>query len=352
MTENGMLIFADDPVHRWQRSIANKAFTPRRVAELEPTIQAIADSVIDGFGGRGECDLFREFAIPFTIRVIAKVVGVDDSRIDDFFRWGSDVISAFGADADVVDRSYRSTMEFHAYFAEIVSKRRHALDTGGSVPNDIMTALITAESDGQHLNDAELFMGAQQIMTAGFETTASTIATGIWLVLSHPAQLSRLQLDPEKYVLMVEEVLRYAAPLEGLCRTANEDTEVGGIPIPKNGRVRWVMASANRDARVFDRPDEFDIDRAPKELRKHLAFGTGIHTCLGAALARMELKVAFSTLLRRLSNLRLDPHRNPNRNEALLINGFNYMPVVWEPTKSRSGGDSAATVHPIAQQPA
>lgn len=330
MTEDGMLIFADAPAHRWQRSIANKAFTPRRVAELEPDIQKTADAIVDGIHGRGECDLFADFAAPFTIRVVAKVVGVDDSRIEDFYRWGTDLMSGFGGDKDGHERSFRSGMEFYAYFAELVGSRRELIAGGEPVPDDILTAMITADAEGKTLNDTELFMGAQQFMTAGFETATTTVANGIWLLHHHPEQREKVLNDPSKFPNLVEEVLRFASPLEGLCRTANEDTTIAGTPIPKDAKVRWLMASANRDGRQFERPDEFDVDRDPKELRKHLSFGFGVHTCLGAALARMELKVAFETLLRRLPNLRLDDTREPTRNPALLVSGFDYLPVVWD----------------------
>ncbi|GAA5146092.1 cytochrome P450 [Pseudonocardia eucalypti] len=334
LTEDGMLLFSDDPAHRWQRSIANKAFTPRRVALLEPDIQKVADDLIDQLYPRGECDLHLEFAAAMTIRVVAKVVGVDDSRIDDFFRWGNDTIGAFGADEEGIKRSFTSGMEFLAYFNELLEDRRTKLANDEEVPDDILTAMITAadEETGKKLSDVELFMGAQQFMVAGFETTTTTIGSGIWLLNQHPEQLQKVKDNPDLILVLVEEVLRYASPLEGLCRTATEDTEIAGVKIPKGGKVRWLMASANRDERAFERADEFDLDRDRVQVRKHLSFGHGIHMCLGSALARMELKIAFETLLRRLPNLRPDPDKQPERNKALLVSGFSYLPVVWDVT--------------------
>jgi cytochrome P450 len=330
LTEDGMLLFADQPAHRWQRSIANKAFTPRRVAALEPDIRKVADDLLDELYPRGECDLFTEFAVPMTVRVVARVVGVDDSRIDDFSRWGNDIIGAFGADADGVQRSAASAMEFYAYMAELVGSRRAALAAGEPVPDDILTAMITAEAEGKMLNDTELFMGAQQFMVAGFESSATSMVNGIWLLDRNPEQRRKLAEDPSRFTLLVEEVLRHSPPLEGLCRTAREDTEVAGVKIPKGGKVRFMMSSANRDERAFSRPEVFDLDRDPKEMRKHLAFGHGIHMCLGAALARLELRIAFEALLERLPNLRVDPEGTPTRNPALIVNGFNSLPVLWD----------------------
>jgi len=338
MTEEGMLIFADDPAHRWQRSIANRAFTPRRVAELEPDIQRVADDVIDSLHPRGECDLFTEFAAPMTIRVIAKIVGgVDDSRIDDFFRWGNDTMGAFGSDDDFAERSFASAMEFHAYFSEILDARRTALAQGDPVPDDILNALIVAEAEGRKLSDVELFMGAQQLMTAGFETTTTALANGIWLLDQHPEQRALVENDPALIPELVEETLRFASPVEGLYRTTNEDVEIHGTRIPKGSRVRFVLSAANRDSRQFERADEFDLMRDPVDLRKHVAFGHGIHTCLGAALARIEMKVAFETLLRRLPNLHVDPDKTPTRNPFLLVSGFNYLPVLWDRPETAPG---------------
>ncbi|GAA5149578.1 hypothetical protein GCM10023321_13640 [Pseudonocardia eucalypti] len=129
----------------------------------------------------------------------------------------------------------------------------------------------------------------------------------------------------------MEETLRFASPLEGICRTARHDTEIGGVPVPKGAKVRLMLASAGRDAEQFERPDEFDIERERSELRRHLSFGVGIHTCIGAALARAELRIGISALLAGLPGLRLDPDEEPTRTQALLVSGFSKLPIRWDP---------------------
>jgi cytochrome P450 len=167
-------------------------------------------------------------------------------------------------------------------------------------------------------------------MTAGFETAMTTMASAVHLLCTHPEQRATLEADPGLIGVAVEEVLRFTSPLEGICRTALEDTEINGVPVPKGAKIRLMLAAAGRDEQLFDRADDFDISRDPAELRRHLSFGVGIHTCIGAALARTELRIGLSTLLAALPGLRLDPDDEPSRNPAFLVSGFNRLPVVWD----------------------
>jgi cytochrome P450 len=222
-------------------------------------------------------------------------------------------------------------MEFHEYMTSLITPRREALARGEEIPDDVLSAMIAAESeDGWRLDDQELLMGCQQFMTAGFETAMTTMASAVHLLCTHPEQRAKLEADPALMGLAVEEVLRFASPLEGICRTALEDTEVGGVPVPKGAKIRLMLASAGRDEQQFERAGEFDITRDPAELRRHISFGVGVHTCIGAALARAELRIGISTLLAALPNLRLDPDEEPTRNPAFLVSGFSHLPVVWD----------------------
>lgn len=342
ISEDGMLLFADDPAHRRQRSIANKAFTPRMVAAMEPDIQKLADELLDKIQPLGGADLVRDYAVPLTLRVVARIIGVDDARIDDFFRWSNDTLSAFGADESAVERSFQSMLELHGYLTSLIEPRRAALGRGEPIPDDVLSALMTAEHEGTRLSDEELFMGCQQFMIAGFETTSTALASAVHLLCTHPEQRRKLAEDLSLMNVMVEETLRITAPLEGLCRTANEDTEIGGVPIPKHAKVRVMFASANRDADQFDRPDEFDLDRDLASLRKHIAFGHGIHTCVGAALARAELRISLSTLLDRLPDLELDPTGETSRNPSLLVSGYNRLPIRWATELAVSTADAGS----------
>jgi cytochrome P450 len=330
ISADGMLLISDEPAHRRQRSIANKAFTPRMVQRSEPDIQKVADELVAHVRLRGKADLVTDFAAPMTIRVVAKMIGVGEERVDDFFRWGNDTIGAFGADDSAVERSFVSMLEFHQYMTSLITPRREALARGEAIPDDVLSAMISADHEGWRLNDEELLMGCQQFMTAGFETAMTTMASAIHALCTHPEQRRKLDADPGLIDEVVEETLRFASPLEGICRTALRDTEVGGVPVPKGAKIRLMLASAGRDAEQFDRAGEFDIGRDRSDLRRHLSFGVGIHSCIGAALARAELRIGISTLLGGLPGLRLDPDEEPVRSPAFLVSGFSKLPVRWD----------------------
>lgn len=335
MTEDGMLLWADNPAHLRQRRIAGKAFTPLSVERLLPTIQQLTDEIIDKLAPAGKAELMADFAIPLTIRTVASIMGVDTGRVDDFWRWGTAIVGAFGGDAAALEQGFLAIQELFGYLATEVDERRKILADGGQPPEDVLSALITSEYNGSYFSDEEIFWVSLQLITAGFETTSSATGNAVVLLCTHPDERRKLESDPALLDGAVEEILRYRSPLEGLFRTTTADVEVGGCPIPKGAKVRVVWASANRDDSQFSQADRFVVDRDPAELRKHVAFGLGPHTCVGAALARAELRIALATLLRRLPGLDLDPDGSPVRNRALTINGYVRVPVRWDPTTVR-----------------
>ncbi|MGV0794064.1 cytochrome P450 [Mycolicibacterium sp. XJ1819] len=330
ISEDGMLLVADEPAHRRQRNIVNKAFTARTVRNYEPEIEKIAEELVDRLRPQGKADLVTEFAASLTIQVIAKIIGVDDSRLEDFYRWGSDLVGAFGADEEAVQRSLVSGLEFMEYMTSLITPRREALARGEAIPDDVLSAMITAEDDGWRLDDQELLLGCQQFMTAGFETAMTTVASAVYLLCTHPEQRALVEADPKLMEIVVEETLRYISPLDGICRTALEDTEINGVPIPKGAKVRLVLASAGRDGERFANADKFDLMRDRADVRGHLTFGVGIHSCIGAALARAEIRIALTALFGGLPGLDLDPDEPPTPAGAMLLNGFSRLPVRWE----------------------
>lgn len=335
MTEDGMLLWADNPAHLRQRRIAAKAFTPLAVERLLPRIQQFTDELIDKLAPRGEAELMADFAVPLTIRTVASIMGVGGDRIDDIWRWGSAIVDAFGGDQDAIEQGFAAMQGLFGYLGEQVDHRRQIIAAGGEPPDDVLTALITSDYNGSHFEDEEIFWASLQLLTAGFETTSSATGNAMVLLATHPEERRKLEADPSLIDRAVEEILRFRSPLEGLFRTATTDTEVGGCPIPQGGKVRVVWASANRDDTQFQDADRFVVDRDPAELRKHVAFGLGPHSCLGAALARAELRIALSTLLRRLPGIDLDPDQRPVCNKALTINGYVRVPVRWDPSATR-----------------
>jgi cytochrome P450 len=333
-SEDGILIFADNPAHLRQRRIASKAFTPRSVRVVEPKMQEIMDDLVDAVADRGHAELLSEISIPMAIRTIAMILGVGSDKVDDFWRWGNAIVSAFGRGTDAAAEQFMAIQELFEYFGEQIDARREMVDAGGEASDDLLSALIVADYNGSRFTDEELKIICMQFVTAGFETASTAIASGIHLLCAFPEERRKLEEDPGLIENAVEEVLRIASPLEGLFRTAVTDTEIAGVEVPAGAKIRVVYASANRDEKVFSDPDVFRIGRDAAELRKHIAFGSGNHICPGAALARAELKVALSTLLRRLPGLEVDREVPPARNPVLIINGFRALPIRWDPARA------------------
>lgn len=338
LNAEGMLLYADDPAHMFQRRIVNKAVTPRIVEQMLPVIQAIADDLVDGIASRGQADLMGDFAVPMTIRVLAGVVGAGEDRIDDLWRWGNATVNAFGGGEEAAEAGFVAMMELFEFLRGIIDDRRAALVRGGTIPDDVLSALITAEFEGRSFSDEEILMAAQQLLTAGFETTSTSIGNALHRLSSNPDQRAKLESDWSLLENAVEEVLRCDAPVDGLFVTTREPVEIRGCPIPEGAKVRFLYASANRDPEAFSDPDAFRIDRDPLELRRHLAFGHGSHACVGASLARAELRCALRTLLTRLPGIEPDPTRDRVRNKSFFINGYAAFPVVWAPARALPAG--------------
>jgi cytochrome P450 len=339
MGEGGVLLFADDPVHIRQRRLAAKAFTPNSVSELIPRIQNTADDLIDAVSDLGAMEIMRDLALPLSIRTIAAIVGVPMERVDDFRRWGNGIVAAFGGDPTALNEGFVALQELFAYTQTLIDAVRSG--TADTVSPDlaggVLAGLVHAEVDGTRLTDDEIRLMLMQLITAGFETTSTATANGIYLLCTHPEQRALYEAgDAEGRRIAVEEIVRFASPLEGLFRTCNEDVTISGCPIPKGAKIRAVFASANRDDEQFAEAGAFRIDRDPAELRKHLGFGLGPHACIGAALARAELHIVFNTVFARLPGFELDMSRPPVRSTVLTINGFKELHIRWDPAQTQS----------------
>lgn len=332
-TEEGMLIFADGMAHARQRRVVSKAFTQRSVERLKPWIQALADELVDNFADRGAVDIMKEFAVPLSVRTVARIMGVAENRVDDFKRWGDATVASMGGDADAAAEGFVAMQEMFGYLGELIDERRGMLAAGWEPPDDVVTSLITADSNGSRFSDDEIMWAGLLMTLAGFETTSTAMASAVHLLCTNPGERRKLEENPGLIDSAVEEVIRYAAPIEGLFRTCAADVEVAGVKIPADAKIRVVYASANHDEAVFTDPDLFRVDRSADELRRHIGFGRGTHTCLGAPLARAELRAGISTLLRRLPGLDLDPQAPPVRNQSLMSNGFASMPIRWDPAR-------------------
>ncbi len=315
----------DPPDHTRLRELVQKAFTPRMVEQLRERIQAIADNLLDAVQDKGEMDIIDDYAFPLPIMVIAELLGVPIEDQHKFREWSNIIMSSSASEETAEGNLDKLTpaVEAFTHYLNLLSeeKRKHP-------KNDLISALIQIEEAGERLSEEELLPMVFMLLIAGHETTVNLIGNGVLALLQHPEQLEKLKSEPSLITSAVEELLRYDGPLErATSRFASTDITIGGTVIPKGDRVLVVLGSADRDCTHFSNPDELDITR---EDNKHLAFGKGIHYCLGAPLARLEGQIAISTLLRRMPNLQLKvaPEALTWRS-SLLIRGLDSLPVVF-----------------------
>jgi pimeloyl-[acyl-carrier protein] synthase len=315
------MLLQDPPDHTRLRTLVNKAFTPRVIEGLRGWIQQMVDALLDAAADRGEMDLIADFAYPLPVSVICEMVGVPAQDRDRFRHWSNDVARSLDAlvlaDPDVVARASAAGDAMNAYFRDLVAERRRA------PRGDLLSALIAVEEAGDRLSTEELFANVVLLLLAGHETTANLLGNGVLALLRHPEELLRLRRDPSMIESAVEELLRYDSPVQRVSRITNEDVTIGDRTIPTGSLVLALLGAANRDPAHFAGPDRLDLTR---EDNRHLAFGWGIHFCLGAPLARLEGQIAIGSLLRRMPRLSLATDRVEWRQTATL-RGLTTLPV-------------------------
>lgn len=314
---NHHLLDLDPPDHTRLRALVHKAFTPRVIENLRPRIQQIANDLLDQMEDAGKADLINAFSFPLPITVIAEMLGIPSADRDKFRDWTRNLL--FVPDAD---ENRRAAMEFGMYMNSLIDERRD------NPQEDVLSGLIQAEEAGDRLDRMELLSMLFLLLVAGHETTVNLIANGTLLLLQHPDQMQKLKDNPALIRSAVEEMLRYNGPVETTTfRWAFQDVEVGGVTIPAGDVVLPALLAANRDPAYFENPNTFDITR---ENNKHIAFGLGIHYCVGSPLARMEGAIAINTLLKRLPNLQLAANVDDLKwNESILLHGMKEMPVTF-----------------------
>jgi cytochrome P450 len=301
------------------RALVHKAFTPRIIQMMTDRVQSISTSLLDTMAEQEEVDLLTSYAFPIPIIVIAELLGVPPEDRESFRHWSHTIL--FGAvRQENMDEMMTAAMEFIGYFHGMFERRR------AEPKEDLITNLVQVEEAGEQLESQELISMIFLLLLAGHETTLNLISNGTLTLLQHPDQLQLLRENPDLIKSAVEELLRYEGPIgASTMRWALEDVEIRGQKIPAGDMVLASLLAANRDPEVFENPDTFDIRRTPN---KHMAFGYGIHYCLGAPLARMEGAIAFNNLIQRFPKLSLavDPQAL-EWNETLLIRSMTKMPV-------------------------
>jgi cytochrome P450 len=327
--EAKVLVMADEPAHSRQRRLVSAAFTPRRVAALEPSLYAIANELIDKFVETRQCDLIEEFAFPFPVTAISELLGIPAEDRGRFRQWADDLFLVV-TDPSYAEAAKQSFQELSLYMLDQRSRREALIDARKPVPDDLLTGLVEAGHGEEPLADDEFVLVAMQLLTAGHETTTNLIGSAVHTLCTHPDQMALLLANPHLMGQAVEEVLRYEAPVQGLWRRAAVPCRISDVEIPQNGLVYILFAAANRDPSRWADPDRFDITRELQELNQHLSFGFGIHHCLGASLARLEGRVALDALLTRLEGIRLDPSDTPVRGAPTFTRGFQRLRICWD----------------------
>ncbi|WNG15688.1 cytochrome P450 [Cystobacter fuscus] len=321
------LVQSDPPDHTRMRAVFGKALSPQRIAAMEPEIRATADMLLDGFVRDGEADLIQQFAYALPGLIICDLLGVPRSDMEQLKRWSDDKTLLMSATAplELQVEAAHGFVAMQRYFIEQLEERRkHPRE-------DLLTRLVPQSMGGTApLNHQEAVCNAMDLMAAGHETTTGLIGNGMGLLLQAPEQLQTLRDDLELLPNAIDEMLRMEAPIRGFFRTVTTQTQLGGVQLPKGSRVFIVYASGNRDEARFSEPDRFDIRRA--DARTHLAFGKGIHFCVGAPLAKLEGRIAFERLLRRLPNPRLRTDAATVRRPYFMLRGFEHLPIVWDCT--------------------
>lgn len=324
--EMPVIIETDPPLHSRIRGLVTRAFTPRRVAEMESRIAALAAELIDGFADDGHGDIIERFAWPLPLNVMGDLLGLPREDLPQLHRWSTDWLSLF----QPIDSAERQIELAHS----VVALQRYfymALEDRAMRPqDDLMSALLEARgASSERLTMVEVMGVPLDLVVAGHVTVTRAIGSALVLLLDHPGQFRALRETPELLPAAIEEVLRMESPAQGLFRTTTRAVELGGAELPEGAPVMVHFASANRDELQFSDPDSFDMCRP--DVGRHLAFGKGIHFCIGASLARLELRIALPMLLDRLPELRLAPGLPPARERIFFARGFERLSLEWNP---------------------
>lgn len=319
---NDNMLFSDPPDHTRLRALVNQAFTPRRVERLAGFIDGVCHDLIDRVQTQGEMDLIADYALPVPVRVIAELLGIPPEEEDAVADWSQAIISPGSRNLNYSARK-RKVRQFVAYLRALFASRQR------DPRDDLTTALVQAEEAGERLSEHELSSMVALLLVTGHETTVNLIGNGVLALLLHPDQLARLQAGEVAWDTAVEELLRFDGPVEtSTTRWVRQDIHVGGHLLRRGDVVRVVLTSANRDAAQFDAPDALDVGRPDN---RHLAFGFGIHYCLGAPLARLEGRLALPILFERLTGLHtaVAPDRLAWRS-GVLFRGLEALPLRWQ----------------------
>lgn len=324
----GVLGTADEPAHGRHRRVLAAAFNPAAIDALTPQIEAICDESFDRWVDRRRGDFVADHARPFPALVIAELLGIGAAHREEFGELADAAVAALtGGDVDAYHQA-KGRLEGHV--ADGVAERRATRLDGGTPPDDVLTRLTVAEDHGEISHEEMRHLG-YQLLVAGHETTTSLLGMMLYRMIEQPALFERLRIDRSLLPTAIEEALRLDSPVHGLFRTNAEACTVHGVELAPDTKVQVVNAAANRDPLRFANPDIFDLDRPRAELGRHVAFGWGIHHCIGAPLARLSARVTFERILDRMDRITLDG--TVQRNDSFVLHGLTALPIRWELTR-------------------
>ena len=318
------MINLDDPAHRRRRGLVNKGFTLNRIRHQEPKVRQICVDLIERARAKGRFDFVRDVAAPLPMIMIGDMLGVAPEDHDRLLHWSEDLIlgTSMTAPLATLERAQKAFEEYADYNRDVVADRRAKAPL-----DDLMSILVHAKIDGEQLNDDELLQESLLILVGGDETTRHVITGGMYQLLRHPDQMHKLARDPSKIPVAIEEMLRWVTPIQNMARTATRDVALRGQLIHEGEKLLLLYPSANRDEQIFADPFRFDVERQPNE---HVAFGGyGTHFCLGASLARLELRVMFEEIVRRMPALQLATSEPLPMRPSNFIVGIEHMPVEY-----------------------
>jgi cytochrome P450 family 142 subfamily A polypeptide 1 len=324
-----MMISMDDPEHQRRRSLVARGFTPKRVSNHEPMLRELCRIIIDKVCEKGECDFVWDIAAPLPLMIIADLLGYEIDMHEDLLRWSEELMRPTEPDLtpemirERIENGSRTIEEFREAQLGIIADRRK------NPRDDVMTTLCQAEIDGERLDDESIVQEMLLILIGGDETTRHVISGGMLALLESPEQFAALRDGKADLTVAVEEMIRWVSPVQNMGRTAMRDVTIRDQQIKEGDQLMLFYPSANRDEEVFADPQRFDITRHPNP---HIAFGFGTHFCLGASLARLECRLMFTEMLRRLPDVQLAPDAGLPRRESNFVSGLETMPVSFTPT--------------------
>ena len=320
------LVTNDPPSHTRIRKMVDAPFRARSLDKLNSRIEEIAHGAIDEFIGEGATEMVSRFAVPIPVRVIADMLGLDPALAPKIKAWSDASVEPLGmmVDDQRLIECAKLIKAFQDFIVEALEARRR------QPQDDLLTHLVQArDAEGQGFSMAEMLSLTQQFLVAGNETTTNGIAAGVRLLAERPALLRAIKRQPDRALGFVNEVLRLESPVQGLFRVVRKDTELGGVRLPKGARIMLRFAAANRDGRKYASPERIDLHRA--NAGTHVAFGAGIHHCIGAGLARLEMRQAFTALARRLRHLALAPDNDFTHHPSMILRGLKALRVAFDP---------------------